>query len=343
VILAGDIGGTSTRLALFEVNSGKLEAVAPPEKFRSADHKGLDEIVAAFVAARTNAGKARPIEHAAFGIAGPIRDGKVRTSNLPWVVDAARLAAQLKVADVHLLNDLEANAYGIAELTTADLVTLNEGVEDRHGNDAVISAGTGLGEAGVFFDGSELHPFACEGGHADFAPRDELEIELLRHLQKKFASTGGHVSYERVLSGQGLVNIYEFLRDTGRGEETPEVAAAMKSGDPAAAISKAALDGSSPTCLQALDMLVSIYGAEAGNLALKIMATRGIYIGGGIAPKIIRKLQEPRFMKAFCDKGRLKPVLQLIPVRVITNDLTALLGAARYAAVEAGLLRPWLG
>jgi glucokinase len=343
MILAGDIGGTSTRLALFEINGGKLTATVTPQKFHSADHKGLDEIVAAFVAAQARTGKPPPIEHAAFGIAGPIRDGKVRTSNLPWVVDAAQLATQLKVADVHLLNDLEANAYGIAELTPADLVTLNEGVEDRHGNEAVISAGTGLGEAGIFFDGKQLHPFACEGGHADFAPRDELEIDLLRQLQKKFAGTGGHISCERVLSGQGLVNIYEFLRDTGRGRETPEVAAAIKSGDPAAAISKAALDGSSPLCAQALDMLVSIYGAEAGNLALKIMATRGVYIGGGIAPKIIRKLQEPRFMRVFCDKGRLKPVLELIPVRVITNDLTALLGAARFAAVEAGLLRPWSG
>src|SRR5262245_31647633 len=344
MILAGDIGGTSTRLALFEINGGKLAAIAPPQKFHSAEHKGLNEIVAAFVDAQTRAGKAPPIEHAAFGIAGPIRDGKVRTSNLPWVVDAAQLAAQLKVADVHLLNDLEANAYGIAELAPADLVTLNEGVEDRNGNEAVISAGTGLGEAGIFFDGKQLHPFACEGGHGDFAPRNELEIELLRHLQKKLAGTGnGHVSCERVLSGQGLVNIYEFLRDTGRGKEAPEVAAAMESGDPAAAISKAALDGSSPLCIQALDMLVAIYGAEAGNLALKIMATRGVYVGGGIAPKIISKLKEPRFMTAFCDKGRLKPVLELIPVRVITNDLTALLGAARYAAVEAGLLRPWSG
>jgi len=336
MILAGDIGGTSTRLALFDINGGKLAAIAPPQKFHSADHKGLDEIVTAFVSQQ----KASSVQHAAFGIAGPIRDGKVHTPNLPWIVDAAQLAAQLKVADVHLLNDLEANAYGIAELTPADLVTLNEGAEDRHGNEAVISAGTGLGEAGIFFDGKQLHPFACEGGHADFAPRNEVEVKLLEHLQKKF---NGHVSFERVLSGPGLVNIYEFLRDTGRGNETPQLALAMKSGDPAAAISKAALDGSSPRCVQAMDIFVSIYGAEAGNLALKILATRGVYIGGGIAPKIINKLKEPRFTEAFCDKGRLKPVMKLIPVRVITNDLTALLGAARYAAVEAGLLRPWSG
>src|SRR5262245_38852440 len=226
MILAGDIGGTSTRLALFEINSGKLVAIAPPQKFHSADHKGLGEIVAAFIAAQMTAGTTPPIEHAAFGIAGPIRDGKVRTSNLPWVVDAAQLAAQLNVADVHLLNDLEANAYGIAELTPADLVTLNEGVEDRHGNEAVISAGTGLGEAGIFFDGKELHPFACEGGHADFAPRDALEAELLVYLSKRFPPSAGHVSYERVLSGPGLHNIYLFLRDIGRGQETPALAAA---------------------------------------------------------------------------------------------------------------------
>ncbi len=180
------------------------------------------------------------------------------------------------------------------------MVTLNAGKPDPQGNAAIISAGTGLGEAGIYFDGQQLHPFACEGGHTDFGPQDQLETELLLHLKEKFAQdSDGHVSYERLVSGPGLQNIYEFLRDTGRGKETPEVTAAMQSADPAAVISQAALAGTCALCVQAMDMFVSIYGAEAGNLALKMMATRGIYIGGGIAPRIISKLKEPRFREAF--------------------------------------------
>jgi glucokinase len=343
MILAGDIGGTSTRLALFEIDGGKLTARAQ-NKYPSREHKGLVEIVRAFVSAQRAAGLTRPIEHAAFGIAGPIRDGRVQTSNLPWVIDARELSGELKVTDVHLLNDLEANAYGIAELGSTDFVTLNAGQSDPRGNAAIISAGTGLGEAGIYFDGQRLHPFACEGGHCDFSPRDELETELLLHLKEKFVQgSAGHVSYERVLAGPGLRNIFEFLRDTGRGTQSPELAAAMAEGDPSAAISKAALDGSSQLCAQAMDLFVSFYGAEAGNLALKMLATRGVYIGGGIAPKIIRKLQEPRFWAAFCDKGRLKTLLRLIPVRVIMNDQTALLGSARFAAVHAKMLPAWSG
>jgi glucokinase len=342
MILAGDIGGTSTRLALFEVDRGKLVPRAQA-KYPSRAHKGLDEIVQKFVTAQ-RAGLTTPIEHAAFGIAGPIRDGRVQTSNLPWIIDARQLGRELKVADVHLLNDLEANAYGIAELAPNDFVTLNAGQADPRGNAAIISAGTGLGEAGIYFDGKQLHPFACEGGHCDFSPRDELETELLLHLKKRFAQQStGHVSYERVLAGPGLRNIYEFLRDTGRGQESAAIAEAMTEEDPSAAISKAGLDGSCQLCVQALDLFVSFYGAEAGNLALKMLATRCIYVGGGIAPKIISKLREPRFLEAFCNKGRLKPVLQLIPVRVIMNDQTALLGSARYAAFRANLLTPWSG
>ena len=343
MILAGDIGGTSTRLALFEIDGGNL-VLRAQANYPSREHKGLNEIVQAFVAAQRGAGLTQPIEHAAFGIAGPIRDGRVQTSNLPWIIDSHELSHELSVVDVHLLNDLEANGYGIAELGSSDFVTLNAGQPDPRGNAAIISAGTGLGEAGIYFDGKQLHPFACEGGHSDFSPRDALEAELLLHLKEKFAqSSGGHVSYERVLAGPGLRNIYEFLRDTGRGTESLELAAALAHGDASVAISKAALDGSSQLCVQAMDLFVSFYGAEAGNLALKMMATRTIYVGGGIAPKIIRKLQEPRFMEAFCDKGRLKPVLQQIPVRVIMNDQAALLGSARYAAFRANLLTPWSG
>jgi glucokinase len=346
MILAGDIGGTSTRLAQFQIQDGQLAPLSPPQKFPSRVHKGLDEIVEAFVAAQKAAGQNQPIEHAAFGIAGPVRDGKVHTSNLPWMVNAAQLAVELGLPEknVHLLNDLEANAHGIPALGQNDFVTLNTGRADPHGNAAIISAGTGLGEAGIFFDGQQLHPFACEGGHADFSPRDKLETELLLYLQEKFMQgSAGHVSCERVLSGPGLRNIYEFLRDTGRGQESAELAAAIAAGDPSAAISKAALDGSSPLCVLAMDMFVAFYGAEAGNLALKMMATRSVYIGGGIAPRIIGKLHAPRFLEAFCNKGRLKPLMQMIPIQVIMNDLTALYGSARFAAVKASLLPPWSG
>ncbi|HZZ27359.1 MAG TPA: glucokinase [Pirellulales bacterium] len=346
MILAGDIGGTSTRLAQFEIEAGRLVPLSPPQKFPSREHTGLDEIVAAFVAAQKAVGQTQSIEHAAFGIAGPVRDGKVHTSNLPWMVDAAQLALELGISaqNVHLLNDLEANAHGIPALGPHDLVTLNAGQPDPHGNAAIISAGTGLGEAGIFFDGQRLIPFACEGGHADFAPCDQLETELLLHLKEKFMQGSfGHVSCERVLSGPGLRNIYEFLRDTGHGQESAELTAAIAAGDPSAAISKAALDGSSPLCVQAMDMFVSYYGAEAGNLALKMLATRCVYIGGGIAPRIIGKLRGPRFLEGFCNKGRMKSLMELIPIQVIVNDLTALFGAGRFAAMSAGLLPAWLG
>jgi glucokinase len=245
-------------------------------------------------------------------------------------VDAGHLAHELGVKTVDLLNDLEANAYGIAALEANDFVVLNHGAPNASGNAAVIAAGTGLGEAGLYWDGTQHHPFACEGGHADFAPQNELQVELLLYLRKKF----GHVSWERVVSGPGLHNIYGFLRDTGRGEEPAWLVEAMRQKDPSAVISQAGLEGRSALCAQALDLFVLLYGAEAGNLALKIMATTGVFVGGGIAPKIIRKLQGPAFMEAFAAKGRFKWLLETIPVRVILNDKTALLGAARYAALQ---------
>jgi glucokinase len=343
MILAGDIGGTSTRLALFDVQNGHL-ALRVELKYPSRDHKGLDEIVAAFVAAHKACLFDTPIGHAAFGIAGPIREGRVHPSNLPWLVDATALAAQLHIPTVYLINDLEANAHGIAELKAADFFELNKGVADPHGNSAIISAGTGLGEAGIYFDGRALRPFPCEGGHCDFSPRNQLEVELLLYLKEKLAAdSAGHVSCERVLSGPGLKNIYDFLHDTGRGKEGAVIAAQMQSADASAVISKAALAGKCPLCVQALEMFVAFYGAESGNLALKMLATRGIYVGGGIAPKILPMLKRPIFMEAFASKGRMRAVLEKIPVHVILNDQTALLGAARFAAVKANLFGPWTG
>jgi glucokinase len=324
MILAGDIGGTSSRLACFEVQDGRLSLVTE-RIYPSRNYKGLDEIAMSFAAAQS--GK---IHCACFGIAGPVRNGRVVTPNLAWVVDSQVLARELNLPTVRLLNDLEANAHGIAALEPQDLVTLNPGAPDAQGNAAVISVGTGLGEAGLFWDGKAHHPFACEGGHVDFAPRTDLETELLSYLRSKFE----HVSWERVLSGPGLYTLYQFLRETGRGEEPAALTQELQTEDPSAVISKAGLEGRHELCVKALDLFVSFYGAEAGNLALKLMATGGVYIGGGVAPRILPKLQGPAFMAAFTAKGRMRPLMEAMPVRVILKDSTALLGAARCAAFQ---------
>jgi glucokinase len=321
VILAGDIGGTNARLALLEVVNGRL-AFIKEQTFASREESGLESALRKFVA-----GAHYPIAQACVGVAGPVRQGRCEATNLPWIIDAQTLARQLHLAQVGLINDLEAKAHGVAELEDKDFEVLNPGNPDPQGNCAVIAAGTGLGQVGMFKLGAELRPFASEGGHADFAPRNRLEMGLLEYLLKRHA----RVSAERVLSGQGLVNIYHYLKDTGPAEEPPWLAEQMRLQDPAAMISQNALEGRSPLCMQALDLFVALYGAEAGNLALKLMATGGVYLGGGIAPRIIAKLREPAFMNAFTAKGRMKPLLQAMPVRVILNPKTALLGAARYA------------
>jgi glucokinase len=327
MILAGDIGGTNARLALFQAKNGDL-TVAAEGVFPSREHRGLDEIVIKFV---ENHGTHPDL--ACFGVAGPVRNGRVETSNLPWTVDVARLASELHLPSTMLINDLEANAWGIASLKEQDLIPLNRVKGTPTGNQAVISAGTGLGEAGLYWDGKGYDVFACEGGHCDFAPRTELEIDLLRYLVAHF----GHVSYERIVSGPGLVNVFRFLRDTHRGQEPTWLTDELAHGDPAAVISRNGVAGKSPLTEQALDLWVSIYGAEAGNLALKLLATGGVYLGGGIAPKVASKLSGPLFMQAFVSKGRMQPLLESIPVRVITNDKIALFGAARYAIAKARL------
>jgi len=324
MILAGDIGGTNARLALFDVQNGTYKLVSG-SVFPSRQYRGLDEIVAQFVSDTD----LHP-SVACFGVAGPVRNGKVETSNLPWVVDSKRLAGELSLPTATLINDLEANAWGIAALEPDDVVVLNQVRGTPVGNKAVIAAGTGLGEAGMYWDGSKHRVFASEGGHADFAPRNELEVDLLNYLRARF----GHVSYERIVSGPGLVNVFHFLRDTGRGDEPLWLTEQMTTGDPAAAISMAALAGKCSLCEHAVDLFVSLYGAEAGNLALKIMALGGVYVGGGIAPKMLPKLGGPLFMQSFTGKGRMQPLLESIPVKVIKNEKLALLGAARYAVAN---------
>jgi glucokinase len=328
MILAGDIGGTNSRLVYCEIVQGRVQPIVE-ETFPSRGSASLGDIVHTFVSKHS-----LRVTHACFGIAGPIRHGRSEAINLAWVVDAEQLAQQFRLARVWLINDLEANAYGVAALAPEDFVVLNEGTPDAEGNAAVIAAGTGLGEAGLYWDGKQHWPFASEGGHASFAPDDALQVELLQYLKQQFT----HVSWERVLSGPGLYNIYTFLRDTQRGIEQAWLTEELRQVDPPAAIAGAALAGTCDLCVQALDLCVALYGAEAGNLALKVMATGGVFVGGGIAPKIVAKLKESTFMRAFCAKGRLQPVLAAIPVRVIMNDKTALYGAARCAALRAAML-----
>ena len=321
MILAGDIGGTNTRLGYFD-----LEANRPRnqflEIFPSRKAQSLEEIVAQFIQKRP-----QPVDAACFGIAGPILDGVCTTPNLPWVVDSRKLAQLLRLERVDLINDLEANAHGISVLKAEDLVELHAGKPDIKGNAGLISAGTGLGEAGLHRIGGEYQPFASEGGHVDFAPRNEMEIALLQYLLKKFE----HVSYERVLSGPGLINIHRFLVDTGRGPEPAWLKEQLAKENPGAVITKAALEKADPVCDQAMDIFVSIYGAEAGNLALKVLGTGGVFLGGGMAPRIVSRLQQPAFKEAFWSKGRMSKLLKDVPIQVIVNDKTALLGAARVA------------
>jgi glucokinase len=324
MILAGDIGGTNARLAYFQPQNGSLRLVTE-RIFPSREYGEFGEIVTKFL---RDSGD-RP-EVACFGIAGPVRNGRVETSNLPWIIEQSRLAEETQLPNTLLINDLEANAWGIGAMGRQDLVSLNQ-APPSSGNQAVIAPGTGLGEAGLFWDGSHHRVFACEGGHTDFAPQGELQIELLQSLTSRY----GHVSYERILSGPGLVNVYEFLRAKNCGDEPAGFAREISQGDAAAAISRAALRGTNKLAEQALDLWVSVYGAEAGNLALKTMATGGVFLGGGISPKILSKLTGPIFMSAFLDKGRLRPLLEAIPVQVITNDKAGLLGAARCALVNS--------
>lgn len=317
MIIAGDIGGTHTRLGAFTTGSG-APRLAHSAEYPSRQYPGLYEITADFLKTVSN----KPVVFC-FGVAGPVIDGQAHVTNLAWIMDQAQLARSLG-APVVLINDLEANAYGIAALGPKDLVTLQAGRAGEHGNACVVSAGTGLGEAGLLWDGARHHPFACEGGHSTFAPRTREEIALLEYLTARFPD---HVSWERVLSGPGLVNVYQFLRDTGRGSEPSWLAEAVTK-EGASAIAHAAIHGKSELCERALDLFVSLYGSEAGNVALKLMAIGGVYLGGGIAPKIVGKLKEGQFLRAFAAKGRMRETLERIPVHVITNDKTALMGAA---------------
>ena len=325
MILAGEIGATRTRLAAFDTEGNKLQCVVE-KTYMSQEHGGLAELITGFIKT-----EGIPVHSACFGVAGPVTAGRSKISNLPWTIDRRELASQLKLDSVGLINDLEAYAYGIDALDSKDFITLSEGAEDAEGNRAVISARTGLGVAGMYWDGFRHHPFACEGGHADFAPRNKLDMELLTYLQGKH----GRVSSERILSGPGIKNIYDFLRDTKKVEEPPDLREQMsQSPDPPALISKLAAEGKSPICDQTMSLFVTIYGAETGNCALHFMSTGGIFIGGSIAAKNINKMKDPAFMKSFLDKGRMTPLLKQMPVKIVLNDDSGIIGAARYTLIQ---------
>jgi glucokinase len=327
MFLAGDIGGTKTNLALYAYEDHDRLVAKKSASYPSKGHATLAEIIRVFLA-----DDLADVRQVCFGVAGPVKGGVVEVTNLPWVVDAAALQAELNFQHVSLLNDLEANAYGINTLHPHELLSLNPRADQRQvGNRALIAAGTGLGEAGMLWDGVTHRPFASEGGHSSFAPNDSIGDELLTFLRKEH----GHVSWERVLSGMGMKNLYRFFRQRSRLPEPEWLSAQLLHGDLGAVVTQAALAVKDPVCVDALDCFTRNYGSEAGNLALKMLALGGVYIGGGIAPKMLPKMQSSIFLDAFYHKGRMSPLLQSTPVYVILNDKTALQGAAWFAAHAA--------
>jgi len=324
MILAGDVGGTKTNLGLFDHSKGKLRPLAE-ESFASQDYRSLEAIVEQFLSGQ----RRRKISGAAVGVAGPVVRGRTQIVNLRWPVDAGKLSRALGLKQVRLLNDLEATAWGIPELSARKLVSLTPGLRGRPGNGALIAAGTGLGMAMLIQENGGFRPAASEGGHQGFTPRDELEIELLRYMQKKYR----RVSLERVVAGPGFSEMYDFLISSGRRKESPLMKRRLAGAeDRNAVISLAGINSEDRTASMVVDLFISLYGAAAGDLALVARATAGLYVGGGIAPKILPKLRDGRFIRAFRDKGRLTPLVEKIPVRVILEPRTALLGAAAFAA-----------
>jgi glucokinase len=347
MILAGDIGGTKINLALYDWEKGRVEPIREDTVW-TADYESLEEVLTEFLeepeatepdsddlseeeedTASRPSPSLTPITAACFGVPGPVLNNICRTTNIPWTIEGDKLAEFLNIPQVKLLNDLEAMAYGLPFLEPEEIEDLNPNAPSPppDGTRVLLAAGTGLGESLIVWTGKDYQICPSEGGHADFAPNNDLEIELLRYLRTSYL----HVSYERVLSGPGLHLIYQFLRDTQKNEPT-WFAEKLPTGDPASLIAEAGIEGKPDICKNALQLFVSIYGAEAGNMALKTLAMGGVYIGGGIAPKILPALQNGTLMKSFLAKGRYKRLLGKIPVRVILNPHTAILGAASVAA-----------
>jgi glucokinase len=323
LILAGDVGGTKTLLGLFRLHDSGLELIRG-RTYATKDFEGLADVCADFIA-----GHSEQIQHACFGVPGVVIDGQSCASNVAWELDEGNLSRALGGIRVRLINDLCATAYGAIHLPDSEVEVLQSGaIGLHHGHLAIIAPGTGLGESALIFDRGNYEAVASEGGHASFAPRDDEQIELYRYLRARF----GHVSVERVLSGPGLFNIYNFVRAVRGNREPDWLRARFEKEDAGAVISEVAIDGRDSECVHALQMFVDIFGAEAGNLALKILAFGGVYLCGGIAPKILPALKDGRFIRAFLDKGRLSDVLKRIEVRVSLNESVGLAGAAHAAA-----------
>lgn len=322
LVLGGDVGGTNTRLAIFEYCQGKLVPLFQ-QVYASKSFPLFEDILNAFL----KESGSQP-EAVCIGVAGPVQNGRCEVTNLPWVVDRKALARDFSFRCLELVNDLEANAYGIDQLSANDFMTVSEGQPDPQGNRAVISAGTGLGEAGLLRHGNRYLPYATEGGHSDFGPRNPLQEALLGFMQCSME----HVSYEEILCGSGLERIYDFFAQRLAIAVSPDFSGAVESGGKAATVSAWAVAGKCQACVQSLDLYLEILGQEAGNLALKTMATGGIYLGGGIAAKLAASIQASKsFQRGFLGKGKMSGLLSRIPVRVILEQDTALLGAASRA------------
>ena len=333
MILAGDVGGTKVHLALCTFDEGRLRIVRD-RKFAATEFATLKDVVDKFLSDPEAERMSESIVAACFGCPGPVREGRIQLTNLPWLLDTRELSKELGIEHLFLINDLEANGYGIGELDADSIFTLHEGDRTAIGHRALIAAGTGLGQAQLIWNPMTRRflPLASEGGHADFAARTPLEIELLQYLLRELK---GRISWERVISGLGLQNIYKFLRDEKKLEEPQWLRERMETEDPNAVIGICGEDGSSELCAETLNLFAAAYGAQAGNMALSLLAAGGVYLGGGIAPKLLKTLQNGRFRDAFLDKGRLSPLLHTIPVRVILEQRCALMGAAAYAEMRA--------
>ena len=319
LVLAGDVGATKTNLALFKMN-GKDASMLKEGNYKSQQYKSITEITDDFLK-----GQPRP-DACCIGVAGPVFNGKVKLTNLSWEMDTEEIAKHIKLVNVYLINDLEATAYGLAMLTDKDTVVIHKGSDTPSGNAAIIAPGTGLGEAGLYFDGKIFHPFATEGGHCDFASRDKTDFELYEYLQNKF----GHVSYERVICGPGILNIYQFLKEEKKLEEPAWLTDEMNKDDDASIISKHVEQ--SHLCDETMRLFIRFLAHESANLVLKMKATGGLFIGGGIAPQIIPLFEKYQFNGSFINSGRMNHLLEKVTVRIILNTKTAILGAAYYEA-----------
>ena len=332
MILAGDIGGTKVHLALYQFENGRL-ASTRDHKYPAHEFSSIDDIVNDFF--KDDASSRKDVQAACFGCPGPVRNGHLKLTNLPWTLDSRDMQKSLSIDHIFLINDLEANGYGIPELAPNAIYTLHQADPKTVGHRGLVSAGTGLGEALLIWDGHHHTPIPSEGGHSDFAARNDQEVALFQYLRR---TVKGRVSTERVVSGLGMKNIYAFLKEDQKMEEPAWLAERMQTEDPNAVIGQCGEDGSSEICAETLKIFAGCYGAEVGNVALKVLAMGGMYMGGGISPKILKTLGNGVFMEAFLDKGRMSPLLESMPVRIILDDTCALLGAAGYAEIKAGEL-----